>query len=554
MQAVQSQPPPEPIGVDCDVAIIGGGLAGLTLAIQLRQRQPGLRIHVLERRCHPVAEGAFKVGESTVEIGAHYLADVLGLRAHLETRHLRKFGFRFFFSDGRSDIDRCTEIGVSRVLPTPSWQVDRGRLENFMGEHARSLGVRFDCAAMVRQLTLAPDDAGAPHQIAYDVAGQARMLSARWLVDASGRAGLLKKKLGLARPNGHAANAVWWRVEGHIDPHDWSHDPDWLALCDPPDRWRSTNHLCGPGYWVWLIPLASGAHSLGIVCDAGLHPIERMNTFERALQWLAEHQPRIAQVLTDGRHQLQDFAFLRNYSYDCSQVFSEQRWAITGEAGCFLDPFYSPGTDFIAIANCYICDLIERDAAAKPITARAQFYQQLFSSFYDNMLPIYQGQYPLFGDAHVMPLKVIWDYSYYWALLAPVFFAQRLTDVAMFSRRKDDFAQARELNLRMQRLFARWSQQRGPVGTSAPKLLDQCRIDWFQAMNQSLADLRAGAAIDALLQANVVQLQALAAELERAAAHDVATPPDATGPAPRLALLAPEWYGAPAASAPAHAL
>ena len=38
-------------------------------------------------------------------------------------------------------------------------------------------------------------------------------------------------------------------------------DADWLDRCDPPDRWRSTNHLCGPGYWFWLIPLASGAHS-----------------------------------------------------------------------------------------------------------------------------------------------------------------------------------------------------------------------------------------------------------------------------------------------------
>ena len=32
-----------------------------------------------------------------------------------------------------------------------------------------------------------------------------------------------------------------------------------------------------------------------------------------------------------------------------------------GEAGLFLDPFYSPGSDFIAIGNTYICDLIRRD-------------------------------------------------------------------------------------------------------------------------------------------------------------------------------------------------
>ncbi|MBC7942238.1 MAG: halogenase, partial [Chitinophagaceae bacterium] len=30
---------------------------------------------------------------------------------------LKKFGFRFFFSDGQRDIARVTEIGVSHALP-----------------------------------------------------------------------------------------------------------------------------------------------------------------------------------------------------------------------------------------------------------------------------------------------------------------------------------------------------------------------------------------------------------------------------------------------------
>ena len=85
-------------GTDVDVAILGGGLAGLTLALQLQRRDPSLRITVIERHRHPVREGAFKVGESTVEIGAHYFAHVLGLRQHLDEEHIRKFGFRFFFS------------------------------------------------------------------------------------------------------------------------------------------------------------------------------------------------------------------------------------------------------------------------------------------------------------------------------------------------------------------------------------------------------------------------------------------------------------------------
>ena len=51
--------------------ILGGGLAGLSLALQLRQRFADQEIVVLERRNHPVPHATHKVGESTVEIGAH---------------------------------------------------------------------------------------------------------------------------------------------------------------------------------------------------------------------------------------------------------------------------------------------------------------------------------------------------------------------------------------------------------------------------------------------------------------------------------------------------
>jgi 2-polyprenyl-6-methoxyphenol hydroxylase-like FAD-dependent oxidoreductase len=93
-----------------DVIIMGGGLAGLTLALQLRQTLPELDVLVLERRTHPVPEACHKVGESTVEIGAHYFANVLGLKQHLDSAQLKKFGFRFFFSEAEATS-----------TPSPSW-------------------------------------------------------------------------------------------------------------------------------------------------------------------------------------------------------------------------------------------------------------------------------------------------------------------------------------------------------------------------------------------------------------------------------------------------
>src|SRR3546814_14332507 len=71
--------------------------------------------------------------------------------------------------------------------------------------------------------------------------GAQHALTTRWVVDASGRAALLKRKLGLAQDNEHDANAAWWRVEGRIDPNTWSDEPQWLARCQPPARAPSPN-------------------------------------------------------------------------------------------------------------------------------------------------------------------------------------------------------------------------------------------------------------------------------------------------------------------------
>lgn len=536
-----------------DVLLLGGGLAGLTLALQLRRQDPELRIRVLERRSHPVPEGAFKIGESTVEIAANYFGDVLGLREHLDAEHIVKFGFRFFFSDRHQAPDRCAELGASRALPTGAWQIDRGRFENFLGERARELGIEFIDAATVKRIELSEDDS--PHRIEFERGGARTECIARWVVDASGRAGLIKRKLGLAQDNGHKANAVWFRIEGMIDPHAWSQCEEWLGRCTPPERWRSTNHLVGPGYWVWLIPLSSGAHSVGIVCDAEMHPLESMNTFEKAMDWLADHQPRLHQALDPQRERLQDFAFFRNFSYGCKQVFSPQRWALTGEAGVFLDPFYSPGSDFIAISNTYIARLIAKDRAGEVWQPYAGVYEQLYFSFYESTLAMYRGQYGLFGDAQLLPLKVLWDYTYYWGVLAALFFGGRIDELSTISRLKPELAEAKALNFAVQDLLQRWgaANARPHAAQDSSAFLDQARLGWFAELNRALRDELDDAAFKARIRSNLACLRQLAGELAQLAHQtqpgiglgELATLVNGTPAAgAEPALLTPEWKGA----------
>ncbi|MGE0314564.1 MAG: tryptophan 7-halogenase [Lautropia sp.] len=529
-----------------DVAIVGGGLAGLTLALQLArtlQRQPAPgggtlappSIVVLERNRHPVPIAAHKVGESTVEIGADYLANVVGERRHLVDDQVKKFGFRFFWSDGRGEIERVLELGASRHLPTGSFQIDRGLFENHLGDAARECGVRFLDDCTVRTIDLSDGDT--PHRLAFAHRGVHRTLHARWLVDASGRAGLLRRKLALSRPNQHDAGSVWFRVSRRIDIDRWSDDATWIGRCSPPERWRSTNHLVGDGYWVWLIPLASGSHSVGIVADNRIHPIAALDIFDKAMDWLSVHQPRLHAELDTMRDAVQDFARFNRFSYDCAAVYNgNQRWALTGEAGLFLDPFYSPGTDYIAFGNTFVTDLVRADREGKPTGQLAAIYQSIFLKLAHNQMSLYQDQYALFGNPVVMPVKVLWDYAYYWGIVCQLWFQRRLTDVRTMSRLAPELDAIGELNLRIQAMLRDWDTRTRGSDTAradAGGMLDQAALDWFAELNRRLGDRLDDAAFDAMIREHAELLHRLAGQIAARAGHDGSgirqdpqTPPD----------------------------
>ena len=125
-----------------DVVIMGGGLAGLTLSIQLKRSRSELSILVLEKRAGEASTAAHKVGESTVELGSHYLRHVIGQKDYLEAHELPKHGLRFFFKSPTKElISSRVELGPRELLPVPSHQLDRGTLENHLAKHAAELGV-----------------------------------------------------------------------------------------------------------------------------------------------------------------------------------------------------------------------------------------------------------------------------------------------------------------------------------------------------------------------------------------------------------------------------
>ena len=133
-----------------DTVILGGGLAGLLLSLQLKQQNPDIKILVLEKRSEDAPDAAFKIGESSVELGTHYMREVLNLKDYLDEKQLPKHGLRFFLSPKHKDeIHRRVELGPKVFLPVPSHQLDRGIFENDLVDMTRELGNEFLLGAKV---------------------------------------------------------------------------------------------------------------------------------------------------------------------------------------------------------------------------------------------------------------------------------------------------------------------------------------------------------------------------------------------------------------------
>ena len=385
-----------------DVAIVGGGLAGALCARQLRRALPSAKIALFEK----ATKRSYKVGESSVEIASNYLTRRLGLSRYMYEQMLPKNGLRFFFDTEKKDarLEQLSEIGSVALPYLPSFQIDRARIEADLIAMNERDGVEV-IRGRVSQLALGT--AGESHGFALERDGVTESVRARWLVDASGRAGLIAKKLDLWEDEPHHIAAVWGRFTGVGDLDDVG-SAAFKKRVNNTSRFLSTVHFCYPGYWIWFIPLGEGIISVGVVIEK--------RRFDDAWRredgfWKFLRSHRSSADLLEGA-EMMDVMSYGQLAYGSKRFFSADRWATTGEAGAFSDPFYSPGSDYIAMENDFITDLVTRDLAGESPAAlaeRTELYDEFIRFRFETTMKVYRDQYSLLGSFDLYRLK--WDFD-----------------------------------------------------------------------------------------------------------------------------------------------
>jgi hypothetical protein len=292
---------------------------------------------------------------------------------------------------------------------------------------------------------------------------------------------------------------------------------------------------------VWLIPLATGHHSIGVCADPRFHPFEEINEFDRLLGWLRKHEPQLGAAVEARLDDVLDFLVIEDFAYASTQIFSNDRWSLLGEAAGFIDAFYSPGSDFIAYTSTFTADLIQRDLDGEDIEERTEFYNFFFFKLFDPTVWLYKDQYQFFGNAQVMMAKLLYDNTAYFSTLAFLFLHDKMTDLDELGLVVDQFETIIPLLGRVQDLCRDWHQ------------IDQRRFEGisvftkqFEAMVSRQGDLTvpfSGEQFQQRALENIALLKAMAVYVFHLGARHLPDPPDPKRPINALAIsLQPEKW------------
>jgi hypothetical protein len=110
-----------------------------------------------------------------------------------------------------------------------------------------------------------------------------------------------------------------------------------------------------------------------------------------------------------------------------SRQYAGPGWALVGDAGSFMDPYYSPGLDHAGMSVWATVRMIRRELAGEldeaGLAAALEHHNGEFARSYDRWLEaLYVDKYELMGDAELTSANFVWDTGmYYLGVVKPRF-------------------------------------------------------------------------------------------------------------------------------------
>ena len=296
--------------IEVDIVVIGAGPAGAALALTLAPRH---RVLLVDRATEPVA----RIGESLIPAARRLFKDMRILDALETESHPGYLGNRSHWGGGPAQV-----TDFLRDPDGPGWHLDRVRFERFL----RAAALERGAGVMAPARLGAVDRASKGWDLSLVAGTETAAVRTRLVVDATGRAASLAKRLGVERENLDRLSAHW--LTGEVAAET-SGTAGFSMVESEPDGW-----------W-YSAPLANGGRVLAFHANSdalpgGLREADRL--IDRAMAL-----PGFGPVLTEtGFRSSAAVSVTAANSARISQV-SGDGWLAIGDAALSFDPLASRG-------------------------------------------------------------------------------------------------------------------------------------------------------------------------------------------------------------------
>jgi FADH2 O2-dependent halogenase len=395
---------------DCDVIVIGSGLAGSSLAAVLARG--GARTQILDAGTHP----RFAIGESTIPYTSMLMRLVSERYGVPEIKKLttfenvqasiapscgikRNFGFLYHREGQPQRFEECHEFPIPRITHVEN-HFFRQDVDAWM------LGVAVEHGARVKQRTLVSDVDIDGDGVTVRT-GDGACFRGRYVIDASGFRSPIVTKFGLReQPTRlrHQSRALFTHMLGVKGYEDTVPE----GAHGNPTKWsQGTLHHLFEGGWMWVIPFNNHARatnplvSVGLNLDPRIHP-PFDGTAQEEFDDFLHRFPDVAKQF-DGATAVRPWVRTGRLQYSSEQTMG-YRWCLTSHASGFVDALFSRGlSNSFEIVNALgwrLLDALCEDDFSEERFAPVQHLEQSLIDFNDDLVA---NAYTSFADFH------LWD-------------------------------------------------------------------------------------------------------------------------------------------------